>query len=134
MKRLLAGMVIVSSLASAPAGSGGQPPSPPQDAYSVPKIFHIVGVPDLSCNARVDLYLTPSELILLQGRKKRLIIPYGRIRRVVQLSGERNYPKATYAAAISTFGVGALLILRKPRSSLPSCARARRRPHRMPAC
>ena len=115
MKRLLAGIVIVFLLGVAvfPASPDKQTLAQSQGAYSVPKVFHIAGVPSLSRGARVDLHLTQNELILQQGEKKRLIIPYERVRRVVQLSGERNYPKATYAAAVSTFGVGALLILKK---------------------
>lgn len=90
-----------------------QDPSPSPDSVTVPKTFHIAGVPGLKRDARVDLTLTADALILTQGKKTRLTIPFERIRRVTQLYGEREYPKTAYVATVATFGVGSLLLLKK---------------------
>jgi len=90
-----------------------QDPSASPDRITVPKTFHIAGIPGLKRDARVDLTLTADALILTQGKKTRLTIPFERIRRVTQLYGEREYPKTAYVAAVATFGVGSLLLLKK---------------------
>jgi len=84
-----------------------------QDVLVVRKVFHVAGIPGLRRNERGDLILKTLHLSFSKGKKEAVIIPYDRIRQAQLLSGERHYPKATYAAAVTTFGIGALLIMHK---------------------
>jgi len=77
------------------------------------KVFHITGVPKVPRNARVDLLFSGPDLVVEKGKKTAVSVPLARIRQALLLSGERHYPGATYGAAVATFGVGSLLILRK---------------------
>ena len=87
-----------------------------QTHFRANDIFHIVGVPNLKRNGRVDLVLSDQELRLEKASKAFLVVPYTRVRGVEVISGERHYGKATYGAALATpFGLGALLILHKRR-------------------
>lgn len=86
----------------------------PADSLILQNIFHIVGVPGVKRNARVDLYLGPQSLQVRRRDKQRLILPYARVRRVEMLDGTRTYAKAAYAAVLG-FGVAGALLLRKKR-------------------
>lgn len=79
---------------------------------TVSGVFHIVGIPGLKRNARGDLLLSKSDLTFRKGNKPLLVLPFLRIQKVELLSGERNYEKAT-AAAAAVSPVGAFLILAK---------------------
>lgn len=85
----------------------------PTQELIIKRTFHIAGVPGLRRNARCDLVLGPESISIKQGKRRRLELPIDRIRKAQLFSGERHYPGATYGAALATFGVGALLILKK---------------------
>jgi hypothetical protein len=76
------------------------------------KLFHLVGIPGLRRNERVNLTLD-SDGLLFQTPKTPYQVPYARIHQVLLLSSDRRYEGRTYAAALATYGVGALLILKK---------------------
>lgn len=76
------------------------------------KLFHLVGIPGLRRDERVNLTLT-SDGLLFQTRKVRYQVPYTRIHQVLLLAADRRYEGRTYAAAVATYGIGALLILKK---------------------
>ena len=93
------------------------PPAPPTtpaaENLTIPKTFHIAGIPGQRRNARVELVLTGKYLAFNQKKKLVLILPYERFRRVQVLDGARHYPEATYAAVLATGGIGSLLLLKK---------------------
>jgi hypothetical protein len=76
------------------------------------RLFHIVGIPGLRRDQRVDLTLDADGLSF-QTSKVQYQVPYGRIRHVLVLSSDRRYEGRTYAAALATYGAGAFLILKK---------------------
>ncbi len=76
------------------------------------KLFHLVGIPGLRREERVDL-ATDGDGMLFQTKKVQYQVPYARIRQVLFLNSDRRYEGRTYAAAVSTFGLGSLLILKK---------------------
>ncbi len=76
------------------------------------RLFHLVGIPGLRRDQRVDLNLD-SDGLSFQTREVHYQVPYARIHRVLLLSADRRYEGRTYAAAVATYGVGALLILKK---------------------
>jgi hypothetical protein len=76
------------------------------------KLFHLVGIPGLERDERVNLSLD-SEGLVFQTKTVKYQVPYARIHRVLVLSADRRYEGRTYAAALATYGVGALLILKK---------------------
>ncbi len=91
----------------------------PNSAYGVSsgqpdlqKLFHLVGIPGLRRDERVNLSLT-SDGLFFQTRKVQYQVPYTRIHQVLLLQADRRYEGRTYAAAVATYGVGALLILKK---------------------
>jgi|SRR5262245_16585303 len=84
-----------------------------QQQLAVPRVFHIAGIPGVSRNSRGDLILTNRELIFQKGSKQKVLVPIGRIRKVLFMSGERHYEKTTYAVALASFGPGAFLITMK---------------------
>jgi hypothetical protein len=94
----------------------GAESSPPIEAVAdhllLPSVFHILGVPGVKRNRRVDLDLSAQSLIVRQGSQDRLSIPFTRLRRLEVLRGKRTYAKATYAAVLG-MGVGGLLVLNK---------------------
>ena len=82
--------------------------------FTLPKVFHITGIPELRRNARGDLALTQKALIFQQSKKSLLELPYQRIRRVQIISGHRYHGKSTVVAAgVDPTGLGSLLILKK---------------------
>src|SRR6266568_1635708 len=76
------------------------------------KLFHLVGIPGLRRDERVNLTLD-SDGLLFQTKKVRYGVPYTRIHQVLLLRADRRYEGRTYVAALATYGVGALLILKK---------------------
>jgi len=76
------------------------------------KLFHLVGVPGLRRDQRVNLAFDADGLSF-QTSKVQYQVPYARIRQVLLLNSDRRYEGRTYAAALATYGVGALLILKK---------------------
>jgi hypothetical protein len=76
------------------------------------KLFHLVGIPGLRRDVRVNLNLD-SDGLSFQTKKDTYQVPYARINQVLLLSSDRRYEGRTYAAAVATYGVGALLILKK---------------------
>jgi hypothetical protein len=76
------------------------------------KLFHLVGIPGLRRDQRVDL-TTNAEGLLFETKQTQYLVPYARLRQVLLLSADRRYEGRTYAAALATYGVGALLILKK---------------------
>jgi hypothetical protein len=98
--------LLVLSLSSAPV-YGVKPAQP-----GLEKLFHLVGIPGLRRDERVDLTLD-SEGLSFQTKKVKYQVPYARVRQVLMLSSDRRYEGRTYAAALATYGVGALLILKK---------------------
>lgn len=87
--------------------------APAADNLTIPKVFHIAGIPGQRRNARVELVLTGKQLAFNQKKTSVLILPYERFRRVQLLRGERHYPEATYAVVLATGGIGSLLLLKK---------------------
>lgn len=76
------------------------------------KLFHLVGIPGLRRDQRVDL--TPdADGLSFHTSKVQYHVPYARIRQVLLLPSDRRYEGRTYAAALATYGVGSLLILKK---------------------
>jgi len=76
------------------------------------KLFHLVGIPGLRRDERVNLTAGPDGL-LFETKKVRFQVPYARIRQVLLLRADRRYEGRTYAAAVATYGLGSLLILKK---------------------
>jgi hypothetical protein len=76
------------------------------------RLFHLVGIPGLRRDERVNLALD-SDGLSFQTRKIQYQVPYARIHQVLLLSSDRRYEGRTYAAALATYGLGALLILKK---------------------
>jgi hypothetical protein len=77
-----------------------------------PRLFHLVGIPGLRRDERVNL-ATNLDGLLFETKKVHYQVPYGRIRQVLLLRADRRYEGRTYAAALATYGVGALFILKK---------------------
>lgn len=76
------------------------------------RVFHLVGVPGLRRDERVNLTLD-ADGFSFQTRKVQYQVPYARVHQVLLLSSDRRYEGRTYAAALATYGVGALFILKK---------------------
>lgn len=83
---------------------------PATDSLLLQNAFHIVGIPKLQRNARVDLTLGARSLLVRQGAKERISLPYARLRSVEVVDGTRTYGKATYAAVMTAGVAGALLL------------------------
>jgi hypothetical protein len=109
---LAAGVSVRGPLPTQERPMATQQQSPPEQ-LAVPKVFHIAGIPGLYRDARGDLILTANDLLFRQGKKQRVVVPLSRIRKALFISGERHYEKATYAAAVATFGIGGFLIMKK---------------------
>ena len=71
-----------------------------------------MGIPGLRRDERVNLTAN-SDGVLFQTKKIKYQVPYARIHQVLLLSADRRYEGRTYAAALATFGVGSLLIMKK---------------------
>ena len=101
--QLWAGEMLATSLLQAP----------PAETFTVPKVFHIAGIPGQRRNARITLVLNDKKLVCEKKGVSVLEVPYDRFRQAQLVSGARDYPEATYAAAVATFGIGGLLIAKK---------------------
>jgi hypothetical protein len=105
-KFLTVAALLVVSLISTPA-YGVKPAKP-----GLEKLFHLVGIPGLRRDERVNLSLD-SEGFSFQTKTVQYQVPYARVRHVLMLSADRRYEGRTYAAALATYGIGTLLILKK---------------------
>jgi len=76
------------------------------------KLFHLVGIPGLRRDERVDL-ATNSDGLSFQTKKVKYQVPYARIHQVLLLRADRRYEGRTYAATLATYGIGSLFILKK---------------------
>jgi len=76
------------------------------------KLFHLAGIPGLRRDERVNLSLTPDGL-LFETKKVHYQVPYVQIHQILVLQADRRYEGRTYAAAVATYGIGSLLILKK---------------------
>jgi hypothetical protein len=76
------------------------------------KLFHLVGIPGLRRDERVNL-TSNAEGLLFETKKVQYQVSYTRIHQVLMLRADRRYEGRTYAAALATEGIGALLILKK---------------------
>src|SRR5580704_4090315 len=101
---IVAAFVFVMSL---PPGYGVAPEQP-----GFQKLFHLVGVPGLRRDERVNLS-PDADGLSFQTRKVQYHVPYARIHQVLMLQADRRYEGRTYAAALATEGIGSLLILKK---------------------
>jgi hypothetical protein len=102
---IIAAVLVFSSLSN--SGYGAE-----NAQTGLQKLFHLVGIPGLKRDERVNLAPDPDGLLFYTG-KVQYRVPYARIRRVLLLPSDRRYEGRTYAAALVTYGVGALLILKK---------------------
>jgi hypothetical protein len=75
-------------------------------------LFHLVGLPGLGHDERVNL-TSNAEGLLFHTKKVQYQVAYGRIHQVVLFPADRRYEGRTYAAAVATYGLGSLLILKK---------------------
>jgi hypothetical protein len=100
---LWAGEILATSLPQAPSA----------ETFTVPKVFHIAGIPGQRRNARLTLILEDKKLVCERKGVRVLEVTYERFRRTQLVSGARDYPEATYIAAVTTFGIGGLLIAKK---------------------
>ena len=75
-------------------------------------LFHLVGIPGLHRDERVDLF-PGADALTFKTKKVQYEVPYARIHQVLLLRADRRYEGRTYAAAVATFGAGAFLILKK---------------------
>jgi hypothetical protein len=76
------------------------------------KAFHLVGVPGVLRDERIDIDLAADALVF-QHKKLVYRVPYTGITQVLLLRADRVYEKSTYAAAVAFGFPGALLILKK---------------------
>ncbi len=100
-------------LASAAEAAAPPPVEAVTNNLTLQNVFHIVGVPGVRRNRRVDVRFDSQSLGIQQGKEQRLSLPFARIHRLEVLQGTRNYAKATYAAVLSGGVAGALLLLKK---------------------
>lgn len=84
----------------------------PAEQPGFQKLFHLAGVPGLRRDDRVNLVLNPDGLVF-QTKKVRYQVPYARIHQILLLHADRRYEGGTYLAALATYGVGSLFILKK---------------------
>ena len=102
---VIAALLVLNSLANPGYCARNQQPG-------LQRLFHLVGIPGLRRDERVDLTATADGL-QFQTKKVRYEVPFARIRRVLLLQADRRYEGRTYAAAVATYGVGAFFILKK---------------------
>ena len=102
--------MIAAFLVSSSAFNPGYCIAPGQPVLQ--RVFHLVGVPGLRRDERVNLTLD-ADGFSFQTRKVQYQVPYARVHQVLLLSSDRRYEGRTYAAALATYGVGALFILKK---------------------
>ena len=107
-------MRVLATMAVLMACSAGIGCAVAEEEVGFHRLFHLVGIPGVARDARVNLVLGADALVF-HNKKVRYEVPYARIRRVLLLSGNRVYERTTYLAAVATYGVGGLLILKKHR-------------------
>lgn len=82
---------------------------------SFAKAFHIVGIPGVKRNARVDIHFASDRLLITKQEKNLLAVPFSRMTRVQVLDSTRMYAKTTYAAVLAAGLPGLLLMAKKKR-------------------
>jgi hypothetical protein len=102
---IVAAVLVFSSFSRTGHRTQNTPPS-------FQNLFHLVGIPGLRRDQRVNL-TADSDGFLFQTKKTQYQVPYARIHQVVLLPAARRYEKSAGVAAAATYGVGALLILKK---------------------
>jgi hypothetical protein len=75
--------------------------------------FHIVGIPAIRRNKKIDLSITTHEMDFMEGGKRVYQIPFERIERVQMNLEKRDYAKTTYAAVLAVGAPGALVLAYK---------------------
>lgn len=84
-----------------------------QETPGFKSLFHLVGVPGLRRDQRVDL-IPGTDGLLFKTKRVEYSVPYARTTQIVLFRSDRRYEGRTYAAALATpFGLGSLLILKK---------------------
>jgi hypothetical protein len=105
MRAVMVQVLIAAGFCGASCNASGQ-------AVTFQNLFHLAGIPGVRGEARVDM-IPNSDALIFQTRKVRYEVPYARIHQVIILRSDRRYEGTTYAAAVATYGVGSLLILKK---------------------
>ncbi len=82
------------------------------DQVVITDAFHIVGIPTVKRNGRVDVQFGPNGLRFTHDQKEVLLVQYSRVTRMQILQGNRTYAKATYAAVLAV-GLPGLFVLNK---------------------
>lgn len=82
-------------------------------ALTFARAFHIVGIPGVKRNARVDVHFASDRLLITKQEKDVLTVPFSRITRVQVLDSTRMYAKSTYAAVLAAGLPGLLLMAKK---------------------
>ena len=95
-----------------PAVRGGIKPLTGEPVF-VKDAFHIVGIPAIRKNKKIDLSITTREMEFLEGGKRVYQIPFERIERVQMNLEKRDYAKTTYAAVLALGAPGALVLTYK---------------------
>ncbi len=76
-------------------------------------IFHLVGVPGLRRDQRVNL-IPSKDGLLFKTKNVEYRVPFARTKQIILFRADRRYEGRTYAAAVATpFAIGSLLILKK---------------------
>lgn len=84
-----------------------------QETPGLKSLFHLVGVPGLRRDQRVDL-IPSADGLLFKTKKVEYGVPFVRTTQIVIFRSDRRYEGRTYAATLATpFGLGSLLILKK---------------------
>ena len=109
VRRVAVTVVCLLALASADARCGFvEAPT-----LSFAKAFHIVGIPGVKRNARIDIHFASDRLLITRQEKDVLTVPFSRITRVQVLDSTRIYAKSTYAAVLAAGLPGLLLMAKK---------------------
>jgi hypothetical protein len=75
--------------------------------------FHIVGIPAIRRNKKIDLSITTKDMEFLEGGRRVYQIPFERIERVQMNLEKRDYAKTTYAAVVALGAPGAVVLAYK---------------------
>jgi hypothetical protein len=75
--------------------------------------FHIVGIPAIRRNKKIDLSITTKAMEFSEGGRRVYQIPFERIERVQMNLEKRDYAKTTYAAVLALGAPGALVLAYK---------------------
>jgi hypothetical protein len=109
------GQMMMASAAIPPANAAVRSASKPLvgEPVFVKDAFHIVGIPAIRRNKKIDLSITTHEIDFLEGGKRVYQIPFERVVRVQMNLEKRDYAKTTYAAVLALGAPGALMLAYK---------------------